>query len=95
MPSLEKRTGTLLDYQIDWSDALDTGDSIATSGGSTWSVPSTSGLTIENTSYDSGHSTATVWLSGGTPGLVPVISNTIRTTNGRTLERTVVLYIVP
>ena len=95
MSSLEKRTGSLLDYRIDWSDALDTGDTIAASGGSTWDVPATAGLTIENTSYSSDQATTTIWLSGGIPGTAPVIRNTVLTTNGRRLQRTLVLFILP
>ena len=81
-----KDPAEVLDYKADWSSEeaeggpwLEGGETIVTS---TWAV--TGGLVIDNQSQDS--TTATVWLSGGTPGTARA-TNTVTTSAGRTGER--------
>lgn len=75
-----KKTGEILDYKLDWVDALD-GDSIALSS---WSVVSSgSGLTINTDSHTV--SATSVWISGGNVGTW-TLKNTVNTTGGRTYE---------
>lgn len=69
-----------LDYAIDWSDWLDTGDTIATS---TWLVPT--GLTAGTDSNTT--TSATIWLSGGKGGVSYLVTNRITTTAGRETDR--------
>lgn len=75
------------DYTIDWSDDLATGETILTSE---WSVGT--GLTEDDDDRDD--TTTTVWVSGGTGGNEYLAVNTITTSGGRTLERTVVIPVV-
>jgi len=79
----------VLDYDIDWSQRLDTGDTIT---GSTWEIADDDAtLTIDSNSFSN---TATkVWLSEGTLGSVYKLTNTITTDDGRTMEQTVKLKI--
>lgn len=76
----------VLDYHIDWSDRLDTGDTIVTS---TWTVPT--GITLDDD--DQTTTTTTVWLSSGTLATTYEILNRIVTAAGRTMDQTVKLKI--
>lgn len=75
-----------LDYQIDWSSWLATGETISSSA---WIVPD--GLTEVSDSNTT--TTATIWLSGGTDGESYRITNRVTTTAGRTDDRTITLLI--
>jgi len=76
----------VLDYDIDWSERL-VDDIIV---GSTWAVDDAT-LTI---AADVASDTATkVWLSGGTLGAQYILTNTITTAEGRTMEQSVKLRI--
>ena len=68
-----------LDYTVDWTEWL-TNDTISASA---WVVPS--GITESSTSKTT--TEATVWLSGGTTGVVYEITNRITTTLGRIDDR--------
>lgn len=90
MPEIyTKDPDAALDYTRDWTDFLD-GDTLATS---TWLVPA--GLTIGTGDKAPTHDTtsATVWLSGGTPGRSYVVINRITTAAGRTDDRSIQLII--
>ena len=76
----------VLDYDIDWSTRLATGDEIATS---TWTVPS--GLT-KGSDYVNG-TKSVVWLSGGTLGETYPCLCRITTVDGRTHDQTARLGI--
>lgn len=79
----------ILDYDIIWTDRLDTDDTIVTS---TWVVdPSDDALVIDSDEND--NTTTKVWLSGGTLGSTYFVTNTIVTAGGRTHELTVKLKI--
>jgi len=82
---------SVLDREIDWSDWLPTGDSIASSA---WTCTGY-GLTVTDGGYTT--ATTTVWIG---PGGVPShclygVTNTITTTGGRTADRTLRVRILP
>ena len=80
-PAVEaKDPEAVLDYAVDWSDWLETGEALVSA---TWTVPT--GLT--QTDADLAAETATVWLSGGTAGASYLLSCKVSTTLGRTDER--------
>lgn len=79
-----KDLAAVLDWTIDWSTWLGTGETITAS---TWTVTPT-GLPVE-TSTSTG-TTATVWLgAGGTEGSTFLVTNRITTSAGRTDERSI------
>jgi hypothetical protein len=82
--------GRYLDYVLDYSCWLRSGETIATS---TWSVPSP--LSFVNPSILPGGQRVGVWLQGGTSGTVAQVKNTITTSQGRIDVRTVNLPIGP
>ncbi len=77
----------VLDYEIDWTDRLITGETITTS---TFTVAS--GDVVKNSSAFVGP-ICTVWLSGGTAGTPCEILNRIVTSGGRTYDQTAKLRI--
>jgi hypothetical protein len=86
-PEIKHDPNAVLDYTIDWSDWLPSGDTILSSS---WSVPA--GLTEDSSSNTS--TTATVWISGGTAGTNYRITNHITTTEGRQDDRTIPLFVL-
>lgn len=76
-----------LDYVIDWSSWLATGDTIADS-----EFIAATGITVDSDTNDT--TTATVWLSGGTVGESYEITNRITTADGRTDDRTIRIEVV-
>jgi hypothetical protein len=84
-PEFKKDPSAVLDYSIDWTPWLPSGDTIATS---TWVAET--GITIDSTANST--TKTTVWLSGGTAGTIYKVTNTITTAGGRTDERT--LHII-
>ena len=82
-----KDVDAVLDYGVDWSDWLDTGETISTS---TYTV--TAGITKDS---DSNTTTAsTVWLSGGTDGTSYTITNEVVTSDSRTDQRSFTVKVV-
>jgi hypothetical protein len=84
-----KDPDAILDFLFDWSDWLNTGESIASH---TITISGT-GLTLDSSSENSGIVTA--WLSGGTSGIVYSVTCNIVTDNAtpRTDERTMKIRI--
>jgi len=83
MTTYIKDPQSVLDYGFDWSDWLDTGDTVSTS---TWTVPADSpGITEDSDSKTD--TTTTIWLSGGIVGVKYKITNHVVTADGRTVER--------
>lgn len=81
-----KSTDSKLDYTVDWSNWLPTGDEISDSS---WSVPS--GLTeVTDTNTTT---TATIWISGGTANKSYTVTNTITTTAGRIVSKSFVIRV--
>lgn len=78
----KKDPDSILDYPMDWSDWLETGDSISTA---VWTVPA--GLTKTDEIVAS--PLATIWLSGGstTPGTRYEVVCHITTAAGREDDR--------
>jgi len=85
MQQFVKDPQEVLDYQVNWSDWLDT-DTISTSA-----FVVQTGITKDSSSNTT--TTATVWLSGGTNGSRYVITNTITTSDGRTAERSFIIKV--
>lgn len=81
---VEKDPDAVLDYAIDWSEWLATGETINTS---TWTTPA--GIT-EDSESETG-TVATIWLSGGTAGEDYEAENEIVTTDARTDNRTILI----
>lgn len=77
----------VLDYQVDWTNRLQVGETISTCD---FSV--VSGAVTINSEGNVG-ALATVWLSGGTAGELCSILNRITTSAGRTYDQTVKLRI--
>ena len=77
----------VLEYKIDWSAWLPTGDTIIDSVFACLS----DGLTITDSSFDS--TSATVWLSGGTVGEKYVVTDHVTTAAGRQDDRSITITI--
>lgn len=86
----DKDPDEVLDYQIDWSAALDEGDEIATSA---WSIATDPDTMLVIDSDTLAASTTTVWLSAGTIGKRYVLLNRITTVGGRTMDQSVSIKI--
>jgi hypothetical protein len=76
----------VLDYTVDWSSWLPSGDTIVTS---TWTAQT--GITIDSNSFTT--TAATVWLSGGTLDASYNVVNHIVTDDGRAEDQTLVIKI--
>lgn len=86
--SYDKDPAAILDYSIDWSTWLPTGDTIDTA---TW-TSSDAALVIEASPAPSVASgIATVWISGGVAGVRYRLTCQVETTAGRVDERTVTI----
>lgn len=75
-----------LDFVIDWSEWVVEGDSITSS---VW-LPG--GLDASDESLDGAR--ATVWLSGGTPGVTYKVTNRVTTSAGRIDDRTLDVLVI-
>jgi hypothetical protein len=81
-----KDPSAVLDYTIDWEDWLCTGDTISTS---TWTVPT--GITEDSDTNTT--TTATIWLSGGSDGVMYTVVNRIVTAKSRTDDRSLEITV--
>lgn len=81
-----KRPDEVRDYQHDWSPFLGA-DTIVTSS---WTAL---GVTIDSDEIDTGNTSVTLWLSGGTNGTFARLINTITTAGGRTEVENFLLHI--
>ena len=75
-----------LDWRFDWTDWLDDGETITTSV-----MTVSAGLVKESDSHSA--SSATVWVSGGSPGTPYSVANKITTSAGRIDERTITIRV--
>ena len=81
IPYVERKDpDDVLDYVFDWSDWLETGETLTIAA---WDVPTG----LSNDDDNIGTTTATVWLSGGTAGETYTIGCTVTTSTGRVCER--------
>ena len=89
MTTFLKDPEAILDYSIDWTDFLETAETIFSSQ---WFTPT--GITLDS----NGHTdkVATAWLSDGTAGQSYELVNRITTDNvpARVDERTIIISIV-
>ena len=85
----DKDPQEILDYKIDWDLMLAVGETIVTS---TWSSP-TNGPTLSNAQILTGNRSTLIWAAGGTEGATYNIENTITTSAGRTIQRSVALRV--
>jgi len=87
-----KDPDSTLNYSIDWSSWLDSGETIDSS---TWIVPA--GLTEGSGAYasTSGSASTTIWLSGGTSGVDYRVTNRITTdaTPPKIDDRTILIKV--
>lgn len=81
-----KDPDAVLDYLIDWSEWLADAETIDTS-----TMLVETGITKDSATNTT--TTATVWLSGGTLGETYEVTNRIVTSQGRTEDRTIIIYI--
>lgn len=85
-----KDPNEVLDYQLDWSDRLISGETIATSA---WSLVSGDVVIAGSPAPSISVGVTTVWLTGGTDGTVSVVLNRIVTSQGRTYDESTKLRI--
>lgn len=87
LTTIPKDPSAVLDYSLDWSSWLASGESLTCSY---WTADS--GITATTTTTTT--SISTVWLSGGTAGTSYNLKNTIGTSNSRIDERTIVIKVL-
>lgn len=78
-----------LDYAIDWSAWLQSGETINTS---TWTVPT--GITQSTPAPSHTTTAATIWLTGGTVGTHYTVTNHITTSMGREDDRSLFIRVI-
>lgn len=82
-----------LDYQIEFSPAVIGNDADVISAIDVSVTPSSPGdLAVISTSADG--TRAVLWMSGGQAGTVYVVTALVTTTNGRTLQRSILLPVI-
>lgn len=82
--SFMKDPDSVLDYAFDWSEWLESGESI-----NSHVITVDGGITKDSSSNSS--TIVTVWLSGGTAGTNYNIACKIVTSGGRTVERSITI----
>lgn len=85
-PTFLKDPDAVLDYGFDWSEWLQTGETLSSA---TWTIPS--GIT--KSSQQESSTGTVIWLSGGTAGTNYNISCKIVTSANRTDERTMTIIV--
>ena len=88
LTTFPKDPNATLDYSIDWSNWLASGESLTCS---VWTRSSTD-LRQSNTSLTT--SIATIWLAGGSAGAKYTVANKIGTSGGRVDERTIDIKVL-
>lgn len=83
---IKKDPDAVLDYSMDWSAWLITGDSVSASD---WIAET--GITIDSETVNG--DITTVWLSGGTEQQTYTVTNRITTDDGRIDDRSVEVYV--
>jgi hypothetical protein len=92
--TIDKDPDAILEYSVDWSSWLATGDTISTSN---WVAET--GLTVMGTPVPivTGGNITTAWLAGGTAGNSYLVTNSIVTAlpspGGRTEDRSFVVKV--
>ena len=78
-----------LDWTIDWSGWLATGETIEES---VWSAPDDSGIEVHDSVLDEAKTKATAWLNGGAEGR-HLVTNSIVTSAGRKDNRSLLVTV--
>jgi hypothetical protein len=78
--------GANLDYKFDWSDWLESGETIASA-----IVSTTSSITLSDQSNDD--SSVTIWVSGGLLNNSHIVTCQITTSLGRITARSINIYV--
>jgi hypothetical protein len=86
MSNYVKDPNAVLDYQWDWSSWLDEGETITTA-----TVTAPDGITVDSQANTT--TTVTAWLSGGSLSASYPVTCRVVTSDGRTDDRTISLYI--
>ena len=85
---IDKDPESYLDYSMDWSDWMETGDVIDSS---VWDIqtltPDLSPLTTDANTFNPATSLATIWIRGGSVSKNYTVTNTITTNNGLVAAR--------
>lgn len=85
---INKDPQSTLDYSIDWTDWMPTGQQIDSSS---WTISTVSGdsapLASSSTTFNASDDLTTVFLTAGTAGNKYTVTNTITTDSGLTDER--------
>lgn len=77
-----KQPSEVLDYDVDYSEWIPSGDTIASK-----TVTAESGITVDSSSINSSTHVIKVWLSGGTDGTLYKVTVLATTTAGRSKEK--------
>lgn len=88
LTTFSKDPNATLDYSMDWSNWLASGESLTCS---VWTRTSTD-IVETNTSLTT--SVATIWLTGGSAGSTYSIANKVGTSGGRIDERTIDIKVL-
>lgn len=83
-----KDPSDVADFGIRW--VLEDGEQLTSS---TWAESPAGAITIDSESFNALESTSIVWLSGGTENTSVILTNTVTTTGGRTLERSILVKV--
>lgn len=86
MPTYTKDPDATLKYTFDWSDWLDTGETISSAN-----ITADAGITIDSQSNDT--TTADATLSGGTVGESYGVTCRVTTNGGQTDDRSITITI--
>ena len=82
-----KDPNEVLDYRVDWTARLESGETLVTSN-----VFLASGSVVIDSQANAG-AVVTVWLSGGVESSINVLTNRITTNQGRTYDESVQLRV--
>lgn len=82
-----------LDYLMDWSSWLPSGDTISSSAWAIDVAPDASLAIAGSPAPSNTTTTATCWLTGGTPGQKYVLRNRVTTVSGRIEDRSIAIAI--
>ena len=77
-----KDPSAILDWAYDWTDWLAAAETITDH-----TITADTGITVDSSTEDTGK--VTVWLSGGTAGINYKVACLVKTSAGRTDERTI------
>jgi hypothetical protein len=86
--SFIKDPDAVLDYKWDWSDWLDTGETI-----SSHTIAAVTGITKDSSALTDTNTSVTAWYSGGTALTDYEVTCQIVTSDSRTDERTITLKV--